>query len=67
MSVWMAAKATIGALRDLGMEDVCFIGGLAAKLYGNDREPNVSVICKCRVDSILIRDRTIDEYRTWTS
>jgi hypothetical protein len=42
MALWKAADATIDTLRDLGMEDVCFIGGLAANLYGNDREPHVS-------------------------
>jgi len=40
MALWRAAEATIDTLRDLGMEDVCFIGGLAARLHGNDREPN---------------------------
>jgi hypothetical protein len=43
MAVWGAAEATLDTLRELEMEDVCFIGGLAAKLYGNEREPNVSV------------------------
>lgn len=43
MAVWRAAEATVDTLRDLGMEDVCFIGGLAANLHGNDRDPNVSV------------------------
>jgi len=52
MAVWRAAEATIDTLRDLGMEDVCFIGGLAARLYGNDREPNVSMRGVCSVDSI---------------
>jgi hypothetical protein len=52
MAVWRAAEATIDTLRDLGMDDACFIGGLAAKLYGNDREPDVSVCSKRRVDSI---------------
>ncbi len=42
VSVWSAAEATLGTLRELGMRKVCFIGSLAAKLYGNDREPNVS-------------------------
>jgi len=41
---WRAADATINTLRFLGMEDTCLIGGLAAKLYGNSREPNVSVV-----------------------
>jgi len=51
MAVWRAADATIDTLRVLGMDEVCFIGGLAAKLYGNDREPNVSMGSKRRVDA----------------
>jgi len=43
MALWRAAEATVDTLQELGMEDVCFIGGLAASLYGNDREPHVSV------------------------
>ena len=46
MAVWRAAEATIDTLRDIGIEHMCFIGGLAAKLYGNDREPNVSVVAR---------------------
>lgn len=46
MAVWRAAEATIDTLHALGMEDACFIGGLAARLYGNDREPHVSVDSK---------------------
>jgi len=43
MALWQAAKATISTLHELGMEDTCLIGGVAAKLYGSDREPHVSV------------------------
>jgi len=42
MAVWRAAEATIDTLRELGMEDTCIIGGMAANLYGNDREPEVN-------------------------
>ena len=42
VSVWSAADVTFYTLRELGMTEVCFIGSLAARLYGNDREPNVS-------------------------
>jgi len=52
MDVWRAAEATLATLRELDMEDVCFIGGLAAKLFGNDREPKVSVDSKRSVESI---------------
>ena len=52
MAVWRAAKATIDTLRDLGMEETCFIGGLAARLYENDREPHVSVDRNHGVDAI---------------
>jgi len=43
MALWRAAEATIDTLQELGMQDVCFIGGVAARLYGNDRDPHVSV------------------------
>jgi len=52
MAVWRAAKATIDTLRELGMEDACIIGGMAANLYGNDREPDVSVVSNHIVDAI---------------
>ena len=51
MAVWEAAEATYDALHELGMKGVCFIGSLAANLYGNDREPNVSIASTRRVDS----------------
>ena len=54
MAVWEAAQTTLAILRDLGMEDVCFIGSLAANLYGNERQPNVSIGSTCTVDSICL-------------
>jgi hypothetical protein len=57
MAVWKAAVATLNTLQDLDVENMCFIGGLAAKLYGNDREPNVSV---CRKRSV---DQSADAWR----
>ena len=53
MAVWSAAEATLGTLRELGLVKVCFIGSLAAKLYGNDREPNVSAGCMRNAGIIL--------------
>lgn len=37
------AKTTIDTLREIGVEDCCFIGGMACKLYtnGQGRQPNV--------------------------
>lgn len=52
VSVWIAAQDTLDTLRELGMNNVCFVGSLAANLYGNDREPNVSAGSKHNVDSI---------------
>jgi hypothetical protein len=52
MAVWDAAEATIKTLREVGLKDACFIGGLAAKLYGNNREPNVSVGSNQSIDTI---------------
>ena len=52
MAVWRAAEAIINTLRALGMEDACFIGGVAARLYGNNRDPHVSVGSKNTVYAI---------------
>jgi hypothetical protein len=51
MAVWRAAGSTLNTLCGLDIKDMCFIGGLGTKLYGNDREPNVSVRRKRSVDS----------------
>ena len=68
MAVWGAAKGTIDTLRDLGMEDTCFIGGLAARLYGNDREPNVSVDRNHSVDAVCwFVAIQLTKCRTWMS
>lgn len=61
MAVWRAAEDTVDTLRALGMEDTCFIGGLAARLYGNDREPHVSVDGKSSVDYLLIHGHTMQD------
>lgn len=38
------ARETIDALREIGVDDCCFIGGMGCKLYtrGKGRKPNVS-------------------------
>lgn len=38
--LWNAAYAAISALKSLGYEDACFVGGVACALYGNSRQPH---------------------------
>lgn len=42
-SVWDAAEIAIRELRTLGYDGACFVGGVACALYGNSRDPKVSV------------------------
>lgn len=42
------ARATIDTLNEIGVEDCCFIGGMACKLYtrGNSRQPkDLDILC----------------------
>ena len=53
-----AASVTIATLRQIGVTS-CFVGGMACKLYGNDRTPEVCLLrqgcCTTRSGPRLLR------------
>jgi hypothetical protein len=38
------AADAISTLKNAGIEDACFVGGMACNLFGNPRQPNVRTI-----------------------
>ena len=63
------AKSTIATLKEIGVEDCCFIGGMACKLYslGEGRQPGVRTVEKRAYGVRMLTGCFIVCFRTLTS